>query len=88
MQRVVDLTPESHYPSSRLFNLGELLSRVAWLGLPVTGQHVLLADVGGMARKAISAAMRLKELETAVKWAEQGRPTVWKNMLGLRTPFE
>ena len=66
----------------------DLLPRVAWLGLPVTDQHSLLADVGGITHKAVSAAIRSEELETAVQWAEQGRSIVWQNMLGLRTPVD
>jgi len=64
----------------------DLLPRIAWLGLPLTDQHALLADVGGIVREAVSAAIKMEELETAVEWAEQGRSIVWQNMLGLRTP--
>jgi len=66
----------------------DLLPRVAWLGLPVTDQHALLADIGDITRNAVSAAIRSGELETAVQWAEQGRSIVWQNMLGLRTPVD
>jgi len=66
----------------------DLLPRIAWLGLPITDQHALLADVGGIVRKAVSAAVKSEELETAVEWAEQGRSIVWQNMLGLRTPVD
>jgi len=66
----------------------DLLPRIAWLGLPVTDQHTLLADVGGIVCKAVSTAIRLGKLETAVEWVEQGRSIVWQNMLGLRTPVD
>jgi len=62
----------------------DLLPRVAWLGLPVIDQHALLADLGGMARKAVSAAIRLGGLETAVEWAYGGRSIVWQN---IRPPY-
>jgi hypothetical protein len=39
-------------------------------------------------RKAVSVAINLGDLETAVEWAEQGRSIVWQNMLGLRTPVD
>lgn len=66
----------------------DLLPRIAWLGLPVTDQHALLADFGGIVREAVAAAIQWEELETAVEWAEQGRSVVWQNMLGLRTPLD
>jgi len=66
----------------------DLLPRIAWLGLPVTDQHALLADVGGIVSQAVSAAIRLGKLETAVEWIEQGRSIAWQNMLGLRTPVD
>jgi hypothetical protein len=66
----------------------DLLSRIAWLGLTVTDQHALLADVGGIVRDAVAAAIRYEEYETAVVWAEQGRSIVWQNLLGLRSPVD
>jgi len=66
----------------------DLLPHVAWLGLPITDQHALFTDVGGIASKAVSAAIQSEELKTAVQWAEQGRSIVWRNMLGLRTPVD
>jgi hypothetical protein len=66
----------------------DLLPRIAWLGLPVTDQHALLAEFGGIVREAVAAAIQSEELETAVEWAEQGRSVVWQNMLGLRTPLD
>jgi len=66
----------------------DLLPRIAWLGLPVTDQHAFLADIGRIVPKAVSAAIRVRELETAVQWVEQGRSIVWQNMLGLRTPVD
>ena len=41
----------------------ELLPRVAWLGLPVTDQHALLADIGSIVRQAVSAAIQSDELQ-------------------------
>ena len=66
----------------------DLLPRIAWLGLAVTDQHALLADVGGIVRDAVAAAIRYEEYETAVVWAEQGRSIVWQNLLGLRSPVD
>ena len=66
----------------------DLLPRIAWLGLPVTDQHALLVEIGSIAFKAVSIAIHLDELETAVVWAEQRRSIVWQNMLGLRTPLD
>jgi tetratricopeptide (TPR) repeat protein len=65
-----------------------LLSRVAWLGLAVSDQHALLANVGAIVRDAVAAAIRYEDYETAVVWAEQGRSIVWQNLLGLRTPVD
>jgi len=65
-----------------------LLPCIAWLGLDVPDQHALLADVGGIIRSAVSAAVQSGELETAVEWAEQGRSIVWQNILHLRTTVD
>ena len=54
----------------------------------MTDQHALLAEVGGIVRDAVAAAIRHEEYETAVVWAEQGRSIVWQNLLGLRTPID
>jgi tetratricopeptide (TPR) repeat protein len=66
----------------------ELLPRVAWLGLAMADQHALLAEVGGVVRDAVAAAIRYEEYETAVVWAEQGRSIGWQNLLGLRNPID
>jgi hypothetical protein len=66
----------------------DLLPRIAWLGLAVTNQHALLADVGDIVRDAVAAAIRYEDYERAVVWAEQGRSIVWQNLLGLRTPVD
>jgi hypothetical protein len=66
----------------------DLLPRIAWLGLAVTDQHALLADVGGIVRDAVAAAIRNEEYEMAVVWTEQGRSIVWQNLLGLRSPVD
>ncbi|KIM21005.1 hypothetical protein M408DRAFT_305754 [Serendipita vermifera MAFF 305830] len=65
-----------------------LLPRIAWLGIAVTDQHTLLAQVGDIVRDAVAAAIRLNEYELAVEWAEQGRSIVWQNILGLRNPLQ
>jgi len=66
----------------------DLLPRVAWLVLPVTDQHALLTEVGGIVHDAVSAAIKWGEFKIAVEWAEQGRSIVWQNMLGLRAPID
>lgn len=66
----------------------DLLPRIAWLGLPVTDQHALLAQVGHTVRDAVAAAIQHKRLEIAVEWVEQGRSLVWQNLLGLRNPMD
>ena len=66
----------------------ELLPQVAWLGLAISDQHALLADIGDIVRRAVAAAIEWEEYESAVEWAEQGRSIVWQNMLGLRTPLD
>jgi hypothetical protein len=75
-------------PLSAFSRALELLPQIAWLGLPVTDQHALLADVGGVVHDAVATVIQREELETAVEWAEQGRSIVWQNMLGLRTPVD
>lgn len=65
-----------------------LLLRIAWLGIPITDQHALLAQLGDAVCDAVAAAINHYDYETAVEWAEQGRSIVWQNLLSLRTPLE
>lgn len=65
-----------------------LLPRIAWIGLTLVEQRALLGEIGSVVRDAVSAAIKAKELETAVEWVEQGRSIIWQNMLGLRSPLD
>jgi tetratricopeptide (TPR) repeat protein len=66
----------------------ELIPLVAWLGLPIVGRHQYLAQIGGMAREAASAAISLEQYGKALEWLEQGRSIVWTQILQLRTPVD
>lgn len=66
----------------------DLIPRIAWLGVPVTDQHSLLAEIGIAVRNIVASAIRHQEYESAVEWAEQGRSIIWQNLLSLRTPLD
>ncbi|KAH8810238.1 TPR-like protein [Flagelloscypha sp. PMI_526] len=72
-------------PQHTLINL---IPELVWLGAPVYQRFQMIQDiVGSSIHEAVSAAIRVQELELAVEWMEQGRSIVWSQLRRLRSPL-
>ncbi|KAH9831400.1 CHAT domain-containing protein [Rhodofomes roseus] len=72
-------------PLSAYQHAVELLSQVAWLGLPMTDRYTQIMPYNDLVCNAATAAIREGKLEMALEWLEQGRSIVWGQILQLRT---
>jgi len=63
----------------------ELLSQVAWLGLPMTDRYAQIMHYSDLICNAAAIAIEAKRYETALEWLEQGRSIVWGQILQLRS---
>ncbi|KZT10306.1 TPR-like protein [Laetiporus sulphureus 93-53] len=65
-----------------------LLSKLAWLGLPLSKRYSALTQATGFVRDAAAIAVEHEDYNTAVEWLEQGNSVVWGQQLQLRTSFD
>lgn len=65
-----------------------LISRLIWLGTPVSRRYSDIESMSDAVNNAAAAAIALGKYELAVEWLEQGRSLVWGQLLQLRTPIQ
>ncbi|KZT69570.1 hypothetical protein DAEQUDRAFT_710102 [Daedalea quercina L-15889] len=66
----------------------DLLSQVAWLGLPMTDRYAQIMPYNDLVCNAAATAIKEGCYDTALEWLEQGRSIVWGQILQLRSTVD
>lgn len=66
----------------------ELLSQVAWMGLPMTDRYAQIIPYNDLVCTAAAVAIREGQYSQALEWLEQGRSIVWGQILQLRSAVD
>ena len=66
----------------------ELLSKVAWMGLPMTDRYAQIIPYNDLVCNAAAVAIRERQYTQALEWLEQGRSIVWGQILQLRSAVD
>lgn len=63
----------------------DLLSQVAWMGLPMTERYTQIMPYSDLVCNAAAVAIKEGQHGQALEWLEQGRSIVWGQILQLRS---
>lgn len=63
----------------------ELLSQVAWMGLPMTDRYTQIMPYSDLVCNAAAVAIKEGQYNQALEWLEQGRSIIWGQILQLRS---